>query len=216
MPSGMNLFDDMPHLTGSVLLDVGCHQGEFIRKYRENYPDAKCIGFEPNPGTYAFVKRRFQDEQSVVIENTAVSNESGIVDFNQYEGDASTLCSLLDMDTEGFIQPTTLASKIKVSTTHLDNYLSKNNISEVGCLKIDTQGNDLRVLLGANGFLTKKAIRHVLVEMNFFKLYKKQASPCDLFSFLGERDYRFVNFYNTRRNAQGAVLFADALFYAGE
>lgn len=58
------------------------------------------------------------------------------------------------------------------STNTIDDYCTKNNITRIDFLKIDTDGHDLQVLKGALGML--HTIQYIQIEHDMFSLLKKQ------------------------------------------
>ena len=73
--------------------------------------------------------------------------------------------------------------KIKIDT--LDNFVKKNKDlfkKKIDFIKIDTEGNDLKVLFGASKTINKHRPKFIQVEMNYHYL------------FSGENLYQFAKF----------------------
>ena len=70
----------------------------------------------------------------------------------------------------GFNNSSIINSEIVQSIT-LDNFCKKKIIKNIDLLKIDTEGHEFEVLLGAKNLL-KKDIRYILIEFHFSKIYK--------------------------------------------
>ena len=82
--------------------------------------------------------------------------------------------------------------KIKIDT--IDSYLERNNISSIDFLKIDVEGNELKVLHGAKNALSKGDIRYIQFEYGGTyidaRIYLK-----DIFYFLYDYGYSLHKIY---------------------
>ena len=101
---------------------------------------------------------------------------------------------------------------IPVNCTTLDAYCSKNDITRVGLLKIDTEGFDLEVLRGGENLLARRAVGFVYAE--FADLQGEDGAtllPID--NFLRPLGYRFVTTYIEWLNVDAKLsTTANALF----
>ena len=93
--------------------------------------------------------------------------------------------------------------------TTLDEYAKKNQILSIDILKIDVQGFEPNVLIGAEGFLANKKIKFIETEVIFADGYEKIITFSSIESLLFEH-YRVVNI--TPRNVGNKTIFADILF----
>lgn len=71
----------------------------------------------------------------------------------------------------------------------LDNYCLQNNISKIDILKIDVQGFEAEVLLGASRLLADSLIDMLIIEVTFDDYYKHSTSFYDIESILLKRLY---------------------------
>jgi len=95
----------------------------------------------------------------------------------------------------------------------IDDFLSHQAIDSVDLLKSDTQGFDFKVLLGAADALERKAIKTILVEMNFIQLYDGQGGASEIFDFLFSKGYGLVDLYEKERS-NNQIQWCNALFSA--
>ena len=72
--------------------------------------------------------------------------------------------------------------EISVQTQTLDNFCSNINIDNIDVLKIDTEGNELNVLKGAEKLLSEGKIKLIYVEISESKrkFKEKEESVIDL------------------------------------
>lgn len=134
----IELFKQLPDLR--VIFDVGSRDDT---EYYDIYPNAEYHLFEPN---IAFIKNlidKVGDKLNVHI------NPYGL-------GDSSIIMGY-DTQFQSFIggeNPIQSADTVYLIST-LDNYVKENNISQIDFLKIDAEGYDFRVLLGALSIIPK-------------------------------------------------------------
>jgi hypothetical protein len=125
----------------------------------------------------------------------------------------SCLTSVLPLDAhqENRFRSTEVLSREVVTLTTVDDFLCDKRIDTVDLLKVDTQGFDLQVLRGAGRALGSGALRNVLVELNFVRMYEGQGSPREIHDFLDGYGFHLVDYYEKYR--QGHTLaWCTALF----
>jgi len=124
---------------------------------------------------------------------------------------ASVTTSLLSFKTPDSNGNTTL---VRVET--LDEFVEgQSDLPPIGLLKVDAQGNDLKVLQGAKGIVA--AHRPViLVEAMFVDLYQVQSSYYDIFEFMRDNQYVLAAVVEPHATSEGIWVVADLMFVAAE
>ncbi len=108
----------------------------------------------------------------------------------------------------------------KTRVSSLDDLLRNHQIKYIDFLKVDTQGGELEVLKGADGFL-KHTLLGLKVEVQFSELYKGRPTFLDIDKYLRDRGYEIIDLRRAfwkRKNYQnfkgkGQLIFADALYF---
>ena len=182
---------------------IGTYRGDFTSHLIHNFPRARAILFEPTPNSFSSLLKKFADTPPVKVINCAISN---------YEGD-DVFYLLEDGATNSLLHPVNeSSSEIKISVTTLDNYWQeKSNLRQLDILKIDTQGNDFKVLQGAKKVI-KKYSPCILVEVIFIQLYQTQDSYYEIIKCMHEYEYSLANILNIHYSERGILAFADLLF----
>lgn len=187
-----------------TLLDVGAYQGSFTDSFRQQFPDVEAILFEPTPNQYHFLKQKYQNDNSITVLQLGLSNMSS----------RSTLYLCEKPTSNSLLKPLeAVESILEVDIETLDNlWISKKiSISNVDLIKIDTQGNDLRVLEGAS-----ETISHfqplILAECIFDDLYMEQASFASIISYMDRLTYSPAGIFNTHSNENNLLAYCDILF----
>ena len=78
-------------------------------------------------------------------------------------------------------------------------------------MKIDTQGFDLEVLVGAQGCLERER-PYIIVELIFGPLYEGQATPTQLIQWLDERAYSPAGVFHEHYADDGPLAWCDMFF----
>jgi FkbM family methyltransferase len=63
----------LPHGADDLFLDVGANRGQSILAIRQFRPDARIVSFEPNPGIFERLKRRFGAAPGLTLINLGLS-----------------------------------------------------------------------------------------------------------------------------------------------
>jgi FkbM family methyltransferase len=199
--------------TRPLLLDVGAYHGSFARQFLDLRPALfrQAVLFEPNPENFARLREAFGADARVRVEQLGCDREPGTREFfccgQAYTG------SLLPYVHQKSEAP---GQCLSVQLVTLDNYFSAAGLSQrVGLLKIDTQGNDLRVLQGAAQML-RESRPWVVSELIYAPLYVGQASPAAIAACLSEFDYVCVGQFNEYYSTEGWLGWADGCFVPRE
>ena len=185
---------NMPN--GAVLLDVGANKGEWsahaCKLFGLRQLTASLHAFEPCSGTRAGLVSRLA-EQSVVIHATAVSAQPGSATLFS-NGDGSGTNSLSGVSGPG--QET-------VEVTTLDLFANAHSIDKIAFAKVDVEGFDYFVLVGASRLLARGAIEVIQFEYNWRWLINR-ASLRQVFELIDSWPYRFGKL------VPGGIQFFDA------
>ena len=195
--------------TDFTFVDVGAYLGDFSECVLEDFPSATGLLFEPTDLSFQALSNRFCTNTSVHIFNLALSNESGEAEFHMVSDLATN--SLLGFKTPG-LDPHTIVKPVET----LDRILgSQSDLPTVGLLKVETQGNDLRVLQGARGVVSAHRPA-ILIEAIFVALYEAQNSYYEIFGFMRENHYLLAAVLEPHSTSEGLWAFADLLFVPAE
>jgi len=195
-----------------LLLDVGAYHGDFSRRFIEapSSPFREAILFEPNPENFIVLQKAFAGDNRFRVEAAACADKAGnaqlVCQGERYTG--SLLAYEGDRPGPRNVHP--------VAVTTLDQFLAESNTSrQVGIIKIDTQGNDLRVLQGATRIL--RAHRPwLVVEMLATPRFVNQAKPVEVMAFLDGERYFMAAQFNEYYTATGWLAWFDASFVPSE
>ena len=161
---------DMIDLQGETCLDIGFSYGVFTKMFLERTGKAgKVYAWEPNKLLFD----HFAKKWSVVFKNLAIydyalSDSEGSKPFYVYddEGMNSTMNSLVEDKTSYTNRQVDLLRVDNVQTKTLDNWWNENRNPDVDFIKIDSEGHDLNILLGAEEMLGATKPDHIFIEQD--------------------------------------------------
>lgn len=173
-----------------VVIDVGANVGDYSKKVMEINSSAIIYAFEPHPKSYTKLQMAIESENFHPI-NSAVSDSTEVLTLYDYEIlDGSSHASLYRDVIENIHHEK--SCKHEVQTISLGEFFIANNIHEVSLLKIDTEGNELKVLMGITEFIESGKIRLIHFEFNemnvssrvYFRDFWKMLSNYHLYRLL--------------------------------
>lgn len=142
-----------------VIFDLGSHIGLSILYFKMNYPDAKILGFEPNPNIFPLLEENIYCNDLIGIElrNIALGNTEEIREFH------------IDRDNDAFSTSSFIANAwnkkqntlpIFVKAERLSKYVNKN----IDLVKMDIEGAEKEVLTELESENKLKYIKNIIIE----------------------------------------------------
>jgi FkbM family methyltransferase len=189
-----------------TIVDVGANKGQFATFARARWPQARLICFEP--------LARPRARLAAVIAGAA---EIYFFALGQVEGKAQMhlasredSSSLLPLgDTQKRLFEMQQKGLLTVPVHRLDSVLDGDTLVGPVLLKIDVQGFEYEVLMGAAGVMNQ--VVAVYVECSFLELYTHQKLASDVADLLGKIGFSETGRFN-RCIRDGVEVQADILF----
>jgi FkbM family methyltransferase len=179
-----------------LVLDVGANQGQFASGLRQYGYKGEIISFEPVTNTYNILLQSRGQDSRWKTEKMALGDkkERKEIRIPNSTGMTSFLAAS-DYAIKTF--PTEIKDYVteSIDIGTLEDYLETNKIdsSRRIFLKIDTQGYDMNVLLGA-----KKWLPHIVgvsTELSFVQTYENMPTYLDVLSFLQSHNFVVSNMF---------------------
>ena len=162
----------MIHLSNTrsepVIFDIGANIGEYsaelLRKAGTQglAEQFRLYSFEPNQKCVAAIKERvagLTNSACSLVVQKIVTDQPGQASF--YITGATAGSSSLRID-----EKTQQGKRIEAECVTFDGFCREHAIEEVLFAKVDTEGNDMRVLKGANGMLETGRLHYLQFEYN--------------------------------------------------
>jgi len=175
---------------GPLIVDCGANVGEYSvaagkAAMKNGMTNLAIHAFEPASSTFQALWQNLSASLpniSVSASRMALSDAEGEVELHIVH-DKAGVNSLVQSD----LGPITQVEKVPVST--LTNYCVARDIQSILLLKIDTEGNDYNVLIGAEKLIKSGAIELVQFEYNHRWIFARRFLR-DVFGFLNGSELR--------------------------
>jgi FkbM family methyltransferase len=161
-----------------VSIDVGAADGVYLNVFRRH--SSGCVAFEPNPTSFRRLVRRFPD---VRVENCALSSDDGTLDLRipVVDGVAYSGHGTVEPSNRLNVAANVTVARHEVSTRRLDAFI----LDRVGMIKIDVEGHEMDVLLGAAETIDR-CRPNLMIEIVAANMAR---SPSEIFDFFRTRGY---------------------------
>ncbi len=147
----LNHYKSLLNKPNSVMVDVGAHIGYYTLFFKDFLKSKKTYCFEMNEYASNAIKNLHKDDDSIIVENMAVSDNDEIVKY--YKGSSSQMYSMVKNRNEG-------SKTVKnCKSIKLDNYF---NDEKIDLIKIDVEGVEIKVLKGMKRI--SKNVRFLFLE----------------------------------------------------
>jgi FkbM family methyltransferase len=205
-----------------IIFDVGGNSGQSVTKFKKIFKKPIIHSFEPIKKEFNIMSEKFQNDESVILNNYAlgeieeekkfnISVKTGASSFNKINNNSRWLqvrSKEYNKNKNEFVKTTT----VKVST--LDKYFLNNKLNYIDLLKIDTQGYEDKVLQGSMNTFKQNKIKAVVTEIMFDDVYDKYFSFSDIEKFLLPNNFRMVGIYLYSNSLfNNLTFFADVCYF---
>jgi FkbM family methyltransferase len=170
LPYGIEYLYDIQRLSTAwktpvkTFFDIGAHWGETTEGALKAFPTARVFSFEPHPKNFTRLRSTFAGESRVSLHEIAIDREQRTGTLFKYS--QSEISSLSPDARYAVAYSKQQTGTLMVSCHTLDDFCQQLAIPSIDVLKIDTEGNELNVLIGGARLLKQGAIRFVYLEFN--------------------------------------------------
>lgn len=209
-----NLIKSIKHFNINSIIDIGANKGQFSLKIIENGFKGKILSFEP-----LSFEHKVLVEYSQKIKNWEIAKKCALGDINSKKKfyitgnrESSSLLKILPKHTK--LRPDSIIAATEiVEVEKLENFANQiRKFKKNLLLKIDAQGSELDILIGAGKVIDD--LNCLFIEVSLVRLYENQALWLDIISYL--RDYGFEVWsvdQLLKNNHTGQTYQLDLLFY---
>jgi FkbM family methyltransferase len=171
-----------------TVVDVGAHHGLYtlLASKRVGW-DGRVVAIEPSPRECARLVKHLRINRcsNVELVSCAVGEDPGEADLYVVDGFHDWCNSLRPPSMKAS------ASTVRVQVRRLDDILSELKISKVDFIKLDVEGAELSVLLGAIGLLRRESRPAMLVEVQDIRTQRWGYAAREILQFLIRMDYQW-------------------------
>jgi len=171
-----------------VIFDVGANAGIYSLAALASEPNAVVYAFEPTPEVASHLRQSAALNKlgKLNVQETAVSSANGLAKLVRYRGELGTNegMNFISVDDAN-------GAPDCVPTVRLDDFCDDHGIESIDLLKVDVQGHEHEVLLGAELLLSGGRIGTVFLELNWFDSSASHCPARESTRLLERCGYRF-------------------------
>lgn len=164
---------------GDTFIDIGAHVGYFSMLAAALVgPTGRVFSFEPEPSNFAHLLEHIDLNGFTQIRplHMAVGAKGSVAEFF-VNADNDGGHALWDVGRHPFNERSRVTPNTrKVYVTSLDEFFGQNDMSRLKAIKMDAEGAEFAVLVGARGLLSRYRVPFVVAEVNRFGLESMGAS----------------------------------------
>jgi FkbM family methyltransferase len=174
-------------------LDIGANVGKVYDLIKDVYDVEKVWMYEASPLLYEYLEDKYKDDDKVVTNHVAISNEEGYINFNEESIKQQIKNGYTytpnDEFNFGLSKIADSQESIKVRTSKLSSLIDDEILNNVSFIKIDTENFDFYILEDLLTIIDKFSIKPIIefeVNWNASPLSREDASIIlDKFTDLG-------------------------------
>lgn len=172
----------------TIVFDIGAHTGQYTKELRAAGYNGLIYLFEPHPNTFAKLQIEQGHIENNLLFNIGFSSQSGdalIFDYDLIQEEPGSVHASLYRSVMTDIHKSPSIRERKVALRTLDEFVEAEKIDRISLLKIDTEGSEYPILLGAKKIIEEgrvEIIQFEFGEMNvvsrvFFKDFYDLLNP---------------------------------------
>lgn len=189
-----------------LVLDVGANCGQFATGLRQYGYTGEIISFEPVTRCYDILSAAAKNDSNWKVEKLALGNAKESREINIPKSSVfSSFLNTTEYSQKKYEDHLTDFYKETIDITTLELYFANGLPANKRIfLKIDTQGFDLNVLIGAQALVSK--LVGISTELSFVPLYEQSGAYDQVLAFLKKNDFVISNIFPVVYDEQKHLL----------
>lgn len=151
---------------GMTVLDVGAHVGELTLLFSRFVGSGRVHAFEASRDAFERLSMvcRAARLHNVTLNHKALAEKEGVLLLHLYDEDHSAWNSRAARPLADYGIDVKPVATEEVEATTLDLYCEREDVAKIDLLKVDVEGAEYQVLLGARRMLESKSVRCIAFE----------------------------------------------------
>jgi len=165
-----------------VVFDVGANKGDYSDMILQGKNNAIVYAFEPNPKSFHELSEYAKNKKNLRLYNKGCGDSNSEMTLYDVKNDDGSELASLYKDVINNIHKME-CTEAKIEIIRLDDFCRENDIKKIDLLKIDTEGNEMKVLQGAKDIIQKGFVRIIHFEFNEMNVVSRSFFK-DFYDFL--------------------------------
>lgn len=197
-----------------TFIDVGANYGQWYSMLGKEINGRDFWAFEPLPAQFRHLRNEFGHQTGFNAVNLAVSDFTGEARLHVASNKGASSSLLKPSNHLKLNQEILFPDQILVKTITLDDFFLNQTIHEPIYLKLDVQGQEAKVINGAQKFL--KGVKIIELESSMSSQYQDETEHHELMSKI--KSYGFVYFCGSRprRDSSGREWDLNSLLVSSQ
>ena len=190
-----------------TFFDIGAHEGESIVLFSKHFDIKKIYSFEASPENYKKLLNNKDSIQSrfkkleINLENFAVGDSKNKLKIKHFSESSSSTMNDINLKSQYFkkknfflnLKDNSSTKIFEIEQIKLCDYMEKKKIFKVDFLKIDTEGYEMKVLLGLGKYL--KNVSLIMIEHHYDNMIIKNYTFSDIHDLLKKNHFKPIYKY---------------------
>lgn len=204
----------LPRYQIDTVIDVGANVGQFATSVRGLNPNVYIHSVEPNPAVYKTLAAQAVNDKRWLTHECALGRLRGKVMLNvTASSDFSSCLPVNEFGTKRFNEGVEITGVVEVELRTLDELVGVIPRETAGArllLKLDTQGFDMEVLLGATEVL--KNVQVIVTEAALQPIYAGAKLFPEMLDFMEKNGFALSGFFPVSRSNDLRIIESDCVF----
>jgi FkbM family methyltransferase len=169
----LNFIKILTKYNPTLCLDIGANNGNYTKMLLE-FTDSKVISFEPLPKAFSNLSNliNFYSNRLETF-NLGIADKKGELDLFFGDSESEHASFSIDINKIDYVEKIN-KNKLNVAVTSIDLFVVENKINKIDFIKIDTEGFEFEVLIGAKNTIKNLKPKFIQIEMNYHQLFRNQ------------------------------------------
>lgn len=171
-----------------VIIDVGVNIGSTLFNFARLSPDGVIVGFEPDPTNFQKAENnlKLNNFKNIILKRKGLGNENIKTKLFKVNEQNAGMNRILDNSSKN---DTDKFDFEEIAVVRFDDFVIKNNFPQIDLIKIDVEGYELKVLIGAQNSLERYKPT-LFIELDDNNLKDQKDSAHKLILFLENLQYK--------------------------
>ena len=190
----------------NIIFDVGANKGQSLERYIKLFKNTFFYSFEPSLEAFKILNLKYKNFGNIKLFNIALGSEKKKKLFYEYKNNELSSFNKINKKFDE------TKKKISVEVDTIDSIFKQNNLKKINLLKMDTQGYEEPILIGAKNSIAEQKIDLIELEIILGDYYEKSSSFKKIEDTLSSGGYRLLALDRRLNIFENKKFYFNALY----